>query len=152
MAGFLSLTVDLLSVTGQSLRCRGGFYRQKHVKTHEFEKIKFHKNSSLEIWQDQADCFERACLARSHPFGAPPLRSGDQNAPRSRILSNRCRRSHPTRPPKNQKAPLSRGSFGFGRTRRIRTADLYHVKADWPHQDTRGHIRIRQAEGFTNPS
>ena len=38
---------------------------------------------------------------------------------RSRILSNRCRRSHPTRPPKNQKAPLSRGSFGFGRTRRI---------------------------------
>ena len=24
----------------------------------------------------------------------------------------------------------------FGRTRRIRTADLYHVKADWPHQDT----------------
>jgi hypothetical protein len=27
----------------------------------------------------------------------------------------------------------------FGRTRRIRTADLYHVKADWPHQDTRGH-------------
>ena len=28
--------------------------------------------------------------------------------------------------------------FTFGRTRRIRTADLYHVKADWPHQDTRG--------------
>ena len=26
-----------------------------------------------------------------------------------------------------------------GRTRRIRTADLYHVKADRPHQDTRGH-------------
>ena len=25
-----------------------------------------------------------------------------------------------------------------GRTRRIRTADLYHVKADWPHQDTHG--------------
>ena len=60
---------------------------------------------------------------------------------RSRILSNRCRRSHPTRTPKNQKAPLSRGSFGFGRTRRIRTADLYHVKADWPHQDTRGHTK-----------
>ena len=38
---------------------------------------------------------------------------------RSCILSNRCRRPHPTRPPKNQKAPLSRGSFGFGRTRRI---------------------------------
>ena len=29
-----------------------------------------------------------------------------------------------------------------GRTRRIRTADLYHVKADWPHQDTRGHPTI----------
>ena len=28
-----------------------------------------------------------------------------------------------------------------GRTRRIRTADLYHVKADWPHQDTRGQIK-----------
>ena len=22
-----------------------------------------------------------------------------------------------------------------------RTVDLYHVKADWPHQDTRGHIK-----------
>jgi hypothetical protein len=21
----------------------------------------------------------------------------------------------------------------------VRTADLYHVKADWPHQDARGH-------------
>jgi hypothetical protein len=29
----------------------------------------------------------------------------------------------------------------FGRTRRIRTADLYHVKADWPHQDTRGRLK-----------
>ena len=151
MAGFLSLTVDLLSVTGQSLRCRGGFYRQKHVKTHEFEKIKFHKNSSLEIWQDQADCFERACLARSHPFGAPPLRSGDQNA----LVVAFCRTAVGglTQPdPQKQKAPLSRGSFGFGRTRRIRTADLCHVKADRPHKDTGGRIRIRQAEGFTNPS
>ena len=24
--------------------------------------------------------------------------------------------------------------------RRIRTADLCNVKADWPHQDTRGHL------------
>ena len=29
------------------------------------------------------------------------------------------------------------GSVVFGRTSQIRTADLYHVKADWPHQDTR---------------
>ena len=29
----------------------------------------------------------------------------------------------------------------FGRTRRIRTADLYHVKADWAHQDTRGRLK-----------
>ena len=29
-------------------------------------------------------------------------------------------------------------ALGGRRTRRIRTADLYHVKADWPHQDTHG--------------
>ena len=32
-----------------------------------------------------------------------------------------------------------------------RTADLCHVKADRPHKDTGGRIRIRQVEGFTNP-
>ena len=31
--------------------------------------------------------------------------------------------------------------ISFGGTRRIRTADLYHVKADWPHRDTRGHAK-----------
>ena len=31
-----------------------------------------------------------------------------------------------------------------GRTRRIRTADLYHVKADWPHQDTRGRTKTNE--------
>ena len=55
----------------------------------------------------------------------------------------------------------------FSRTRRIRTADLYHVKADWPHQDTRGRsnfsgmlvqkatviaLRIGQLVNKTNPS
>ena len=49
----------------------------------------------------------------------------------------------------------------------VRTADLYHVKADWPHQDTRGHsnfsgmlvqkatliaLRIGQLVNKTNPS
>ena len=48
-----------------------------------------------------------------------------------------------------------------------RTADLYHVKADWPHQDTRGRsnfsgmlvqkatviaLRIGQLVNKTNPS
>ena len=37
-------------------------------------------NRDLKFWWDEADCFERACLSRSHPLGAPPLRSGDQNA------------------------------------------------------------------------
>ena len=37
-------------------------------------------NRDLKFWWDKADCFERACLARPHTCGAPPLRSGDQNA------------------------------------------------------------------------
>ena len=44
--------------------------------------------------------------------------------------------SYPDLPLPNQK-PTSSWIFDFGRTRRIRTADLCHVKADWPHQDTR---------------
>ena len=24
----------------------------------------------------------------------------------------------------------------------VSTADFYHVKADWPHQDTRGHAEV----------
>ena len=37
-----------------------------------------------------------------------------------------------------RKTPADGEGLSFGRTRRIRTADLYHVKADRPHQDTRG--------------
>ena len=39
-----------------------------------------------------------------------------------------------------RKTPAFGEGLSFGRTRRIRTADLYHVKADWPHQDTRGRV------------
>ena len=33
------------------------------------------------------------------------------------------------------------GSVVFGRTSQIRTGDLYHVKADWPHQGTRRRVK-----------
>ena len=71
-----------------------------------------------------------------------------------------------------RKTPADGEGLSFGRTRRItqnklervlslrasrlwrsvpnasavafdRTADLYHVKADWPHQDTHGHRETR---------
>ena len=42
----------------------------------------------------------------------------------------------------------------FGRTSQIRTGDLYHVKAVWPHQDTRGRIKssviARPDQGLCN--
>ena len=34
-------------------------------------------------------------------------------------------------------ALLRWSKHSYGRV--CRTGDLYHVKADWPHQDTRGH-------------
>ena len=37
----------------------------------------------------------------------------------------------------NRKTAADGEGLSFGKTRRIRTADLYHVKADWPHQGMR---------------
>ena len=43
----------------------------------------------------------------------------------------------------SKNAKFSKNSdLKFGRTRRIRTTDLCHVKADWLHQDTRGSISV----------
>ena len=55
----------------------------------------------------------------------------------SRILSNRCP-SVSSGLAFKRKTPADGEGFTFGRTRRIRTADLYHVKANRPHQDIRG--------------
>ena len=41
-----------------------------------------------------------------------------------------------------RKTPADSEGLSFGRTSQIRTGDLYHVKADWPHQDTRGLLKI----------
>jgi len=66
-----------------------------------------------------------------------------------------------------RKTPAFGEGLSFGRTSQIRTGDLYHVKAAWPHQDTRGHsnfsgmlvqkatliaLRIGQLVNKTNPS
>ena len=54
-----------------------------------------------------------------------------------------CRTASPVRTigvtPIQTKNPRPMGEgFMFGRTSQIRTGDLYHVKANRPHQDTRG--------------
>ena len=38
----------------------------------------------------------------------------------------------------------------FGRV--CRTADLYHVKADWPHQDTRGRYETGSSKAIDQPT
>ena len=51
-----------------------------------------------------------------------------------------------------RKTPAVGEGLSFGRTRRIRTADLYHVKADWPHQDKRGRLVYVNVEGSRDQS
>ena len=108
--------------------------------------------------------FNRRCFCAFDPCGRRRFAAADQTLLWSR-LSNRFGASSKPTPPK-RKTPADGEGLSFGRTRRItrnrlepvssprasrhgrsvanapvvafdRTADLYHVKADWPHQDTR---------------
>ena len=118
----------------RSLAFGGSVQTQQHAKTRDFEKIKFNKSIGLKISRTSRIVFNRHCLWRLSPAGAFALLQRTK-----RSFGRVCRRAVliQTYTPK-RKTPAFGEGLSFGRTRRIRTADLYHVKADWPHQDTRG--------------
>ena len=113
--------------------------------------------------------FNRHCLWRLNPAGAFALLRRTK-----RSCGRVCRTAvHIQTYTPKRKTPADGEGLSFGRTRRItrnrlkpvsslrasrhgrsvanaprvafgRTADLYHVKADWPHQDTHGRIETNE--------
>jgi hypothetical protein len=74
--------------------------------------------------------FNRYCLWRLNPAGTSARDGQDAQKPRS---TGMC------------ESGLRWTKRSYGRV--CRTADLYHVKADWPHQDARGRRVYVNVEG-----